>query len=119
MIIKRQRETSIKSILYIRAELNMKTKGINIAIAPINNKFLLSSASAKAGDTDNVIMIKFTSLLLNFDLSITINRTYTENVLKEAKFSASILDSHYNFVNNNFLIGIKYASLDLMDLFDF
>ena len=78
----------------------MKINGINIAIANINNRFLLSSARAKAGDTDNVIMIKSTSVLCIFNLSITISRTYIEDVLKKVKDSASICHIRYICVNN-------------------
>ncbi len=112
MIIKRQSETSVKSILDKRVGLIIKTNGINIAIVPIRNKFLLSSVSAKAGDTDNVIMIKLTSLLLIFNLFMAINRTYIEDVLKIVKISVLILYIHCNSVNNKFLIGTKYAFLD-------
>lgn len=63
IIIQRQSEIRVKSILDMRVGLFMKINGINIAIANINNRFLLSSARAKAGDTDNVIMIKSTSVL--------------------------------------------------------
>lgn len=80
-----------------------------MAIAPINNKFLLSSASAKAGDTDNDIIIKLTSQLLILDLSMTINRSYIEDVLRKVLILVLIRCIHYIFANNNFLTGAGCA----------